>query len=123
MTTSIRAMHPNDVGFVWETSMKVRQPRDLPWSVWLEEAGAAFREALGREGTTIHVLGFDDVIVGFSWWQGAVLRMVYVKRDLRGFGYGLQLVREHEAGQVAVHKPNWCWRRWALRAGVPWREI
>lgn len=119
----LRAMEASDLAFVLETSMKVRKPHGVAWVDWRDDTADATRAALlTAPGVTVAVLEADGIIVGFSHWIGGVLRMLYVKRDLRGFGYGMQLLGANAGAVLTVHRPNPCWRRWAHVRALQWRE-
>jgi len=127
--TLIRPIESRDLAFVWETSLKVRKPYGVPWTTWRDEQGPRALKDLNAPHTSIRVMESDGVLVGFAHGVGAVLLMLYVKRDLRGFGYGLQLLgldpyaMNPDGVQVYVHRPNACWRRWCLAKNLRWREV
>lgn len=107
--------------FCLETSMKVRQPRGATWTEWNHAARETMAREM-REGRV--VVGVeDDVIVGFAYYSRYVLRMVYVKRDLRGFGYGLELLGANAGGMLYPLRPNACFRRWARAKKLIWTEV
>lgn len=119
--TMIRPIESRDISFVWETTLKVRKPYEVPWTTWRDDNGPRVLRDLNAEGSRVSVLESDAVLIGFAWWIGAVLTMLYVKRDLRGFGYGLALLGELR-GCIHVHRPNGCWRKWTQRRNIRWRE-
>lgn len=104
--------------FCLETAMKVRQPRGATWTEWNHAA----RETMAREMRegTVRIGELDGVLVGFSQWHGGALHMLYVKRDLRGFGFGLDVLLP--CGVPQVHRPNACFRRWARDKKLTWTE-
>lgn len=137
----------DDLQFVWETTLKVRKPHGVSWRDWRGLHGAKLLDELVSDNGRITVCdGGNGVIVGYAWRtldgsfsivtdaagepvrqaepQHPVLRMLYVKRDLRGNGIGLQLL--HAAGVVRdgspieVYRPNPCWRRWADHHRINW---
>lgn len=118
----LRAMEAGDVSFVLETSMKVRKPHGVAWVDWRDDTEVATRAGLHAPLSRVSVLEWNGIIVGFSHWVGGVLRMLYVKRDLRGSGYGVQLLGVNAHAVLDVHRPNPCWRRWAHVRALRWRE-
>lgn len=118
--TTLRAMGPDDFAFCWETSLKVRKPYAVPWGAWVAAVGDRQRALLEMPGADVRVLEAEGVIVGFAHLVGEVLHMLYVKRDLRGLGFGLQLVGSHSV-PILVASPNACWRRWAYGSGLRWK--
>jgi hypothetical protein len=116
-------MEQADYGFVWETSLKVRLPHGESWRDWRQEQGERVRADLDAPASRVVVMDGGDVIVGFAHFMGGVLRMIYVKRDLRGFGYGMDLLRDALNAPLYVYKPNPCFRRWTHTKGLAWREL
>lgn len=118
----VRPWEVEEVDFVWETSLKVRKPHSTPWREWEASQGEKLLAQLNALDSRVSVLdAFDGLVVGFAHWLGPVLQMLYVKRDLRGFGYGLQLLGVRPE-VVLVHRPNTCWRRWTYLKGIRWKE-
>jgi len=101
--------------FVRETTARVRLPRDewgtarLPWNDWAFAYGALVDLWL-REGTCAVVDAGDDVFLGFALAHHGFVRMVYVKREFRGAGFGRELLQA--VGTSVPHCPNDSWRAW-----------
>jgi hypothetical protein len=107
--------------FVWETSLKVRQPRGISWTEWETGMGNRLLEALASPASVVRVAEDQGTVCGFAHWLDGVLQMLYVKAALRGHGYGLDMLLP-VVGPVLVHAPNACWRRWAYAKSLRWRE-
>lgn len=120
---TIRAAGPDDFAFVWETSLKVRKPHGVTWRDWSAALGDVMARELNAPGSSVRIMDGGGVIVGFAHDLGGVLQMLYVKRDLRGFGFGVELVAPLTVdGAVAVHRPNACWRKWSALKALRWVE-
>lgn len=90
----IRPATAEDLPFVIETAAKVRWPKGTTFHAW----SAAYRTSyhkLVADGGRVLVAEADGVILGFAIVDAHDrLEMVYVKRDFRGAGIGLQLLGE-----------------------------
>lgn len=122
MTPVVRPLKDSDIPFVWETSLKVRKPHGTMWADHLREHGDNALALLQARISTTNVMEADGVLIGFAHRVRDIVRMVYVKRELRGFGYGLELLAPAPAERVNVWRPNPCWRRWAYARNIPWQE-
>lgn len=124
----IRSMQPADRAFVVETTLKVRQPRGITWREW-EGLRRVETESMADVGTVL-VVEAGGVLLGFAVAAGGVLHMLYVKRDFRGDGLGLEMLRRlllnrdvlSTGDDVHVDHPTASWRAWARRRGVAWRQ-
>jgi len=124
----IRPMEPADRSFVVETTLKVRQPRGITWREW-EGLRKPDTERM-VDGGTVLVVDAGGVLLGFALAMGATLEMLYVKRDFRGDGLGLELLarldlRHRLSGTWAaltVDHPTASWRAWARRRGIQWAQ-
>lgn len=112
--------------FVYETALKVRRPRGVPWSEWETSVGNRMTEVLAAPASRVNVGEWRHALVGFAHFLDDVLHMLYVKRELRGLGYGLELLQLDALGMnggvLKVHAPNVVWRRWAYKKNVRWIE-
>lgn len=125
----IRPMEPADLNFVLETTLKVRQPRGLSWREW---EGLRREETLRTiQGAAVLVVEADGVLLGYAIAAGGWLSMLYVKRDFRGDGLGLEMVRalvlSHDLGNdgdaLWVEHPTASWRAWARRRDLKWTQV
>lgn len=115
----IRPATADDHRFILETTAKVRQPHGLPWTTWKRTGMQQATEAL-RHGSA-WVVESDGVLLGFVVADEAV-SMLYVKRDYRGLGLGLELLAKTGQGKVVrVRQPTASWRAWARRRSLPWQ--
>jgi hypothetical protein len=119
--TVVRTMGADDFSFVWETSLKVRKPHGTQWRDWVKLHGDELFDSLNAPGSMVAVMESGDVLIGFVHFVGDVLKMIYIKRDLRGFGYGSELLGGRKA--VRVWRPNRCFRIWAQVQNIRWREV
>lgn len=85
----------------------------VTWDAWMREHGPLVDGWL-RTGDVY--VWFDetapDIVLGFLVvTDGDLVRMLYVKRDFRGEGIGLELLGALP-GKPRVWHPNGTWRRW-----------
>lgn len=89
---TVRPFEGRDAGFVLETACKIRWPKGTTFREWF----AAYVPQVTRwvrEGTCLVVDAGDGVtVLGYLIESGGVLRSLYVKRDFRGHGFGLDLL-------------------------------
>lgn len=116
---NIRRAVADDARFIVETTAKVRQPREQGWREW-ERDGRRNAEDDLRDGST-HVIEADGVLLGFVTMLAGALRMVYVKREFRGNGFGVALLTAAGAlddfPRVRVIDPTSSFRAWSKRRG------
>lgn len=108
----IRPAAPDELGFIRETCCKVRRPRGESWSAWEAQHGPLVDRWL-REGKALVWCDetAPDLVLGFLLATGDVLRMLYVKRDFRGEGIGLELLGAL-SGKPRIYHPNAVWKQW-----------
>jgi len=112
-----------------ETCCRVRQPRAekgdvIPWAAWEPMYAPAVEAA--TDGGLVLVADLSGVAVGFVVVSGGGrLFMLYVKREYRGNGYGLALLRAAmplslAARQIPVTADMLtpAWRRWCRDKGL-----
>lgn len=119
---TIRPAHAAELRFIRETTLKVLWPRrETSWHRWERDAGPEVDTLLAVKPPL--VLADGDLVVGFVVTAGAALYMLYVKRSLRGFGFGAALLERAElAGDpVAVWNVTDSWKAWARGRGMRWR--
>jgi len=109
----IRPAAQDELGFIRETSCKVRKPRERSWASWEAQHGPQVDRWLREGEATVYAAEeAPEIVLGFLLvTDGDVVRMIYVKRDFRGEGIGLELL-----GQLKMPprpwQPNGVWRQW-----------
>lgn len=118
---TIRAATPADRSFIVETSTKVRWPQrsGVSWREWQAAYGPAARSAF-EHGQTL-VMEAAGVLLGFVVVVDDAVFMLYVKRELRGEGFGRELLTAAGAPVEAI-APTPCWKKWAQYHGIRWQE-
>lgn len=118
---TIRPAQPSDHRFLVETIAKVRQPREMSWLRW-SLLGVPMAQQTVLSGAS-HVAEADGVILGFVTEQAGAVEMLYVKRDFRGNGIGLDLLAKaaDPTETVTARAPTSSWRAWCRRRGIEWR--
>ncbi len=117
----VRPATTDERRFIVETTAKVRQPTGVPWHVWrpIGEAAAATAVVNGAA----HVVDAGGVLLGFALVYDGAVEMLYVKRDFRGEGFGLELLKAAEVGTpVPVRFTTASWRAWCRSKGLRWEE-
>lgn len=133
---AIRPVRESDMSFVRETTCKARWPRvpvnpAAPFAEWRYTRPLTWHEWEAAHGPTVdqwiadgmcNVLDAgDDTILGFviattGDGLGSLIRMVYVKREFRGHGFGRELL--YSVGAVPpyrAHLPTASWEMWERR--------
>jgi GNAT superfamily N-acetyltransferase len=82
----------------------------LPWEDWQYAYGALVDKWL-RGGECAVVDAGDEVYLAFALAFAGLIRMVYVKKEFRGHGFGVRLL--DSVGTRVPHCPNAGWRAWA----------
>jgi GNAT superfamily N-acetyltransferase len=117
----VRLAGEGDRRFIVETTAKVRQPRDVPWRTW-EPIGEGIAARALQDGAA-YVIDAGGVMLGFLLVADGVVEMLYVKRDFRGDGFGLELLRHAGVEQpIAVRASTSSWRAWCRAKGLRWQE-
>lgn len=141
---TIRPATADDGPFVWETTLKVHQPRSrmadgtsrpaVCWADWVNLRGAETMQML--RDSRVLVMESGNILLGFVVVSQGVVRMLYVKRDFRGNGFGLELLSadgpaiDHaradarfphlEPRPLYAARPTPSWKRWARLHGIQW---
>lgn len=132
----IRRARESDMAFVRETTCKARWPRMLSnpwapkdqqryhrpmnWHEWESAHGPTVDQWIA-DGVCAVLDAGDDTILGFAIGTvgdglGTLVRMVYVKREFRGNGFGRELlVAVGAIPPYRVHLPTASWAMWMAR--------
>lgn len=104
-----------DAAFVVEISCRTRMPVDehgvvrLLWRDWRFAYGHLVESWL-RDGAAVVLDAGDSTYLGFAIMHDVQIKMVYVKPDFRGHGFGLKMI--DALGTRSPYCPTASWRAW-----------
>ncbi|HET7036578.1 MAG TPA: GNAT family N-acetyltransferase [Thermomicrobiaceae bacterium] len=111
----------DDLPFVLETAAKLRWPHGVQFRDWRPAHDARVLGIVERGGG-IHVAEARGVLLGYAITDAAgALVSIYVKRDFRGAGIGIELLRAAgvDAGKpISCERPTPSLRIWARVRGL-----
>jgi hypothetical protein len=72
-----------------------------------------------------HVIDAGGTVLGFVLVVSGVVEMLYVKRDFRGEGFGVELLRAAAVigDSVPVRDTTGSWRAWCRAKGLRWEKV